>query len=348
MSQVENSRNITVAEMAPHVHTFLPNENKVNKISQWLISWIEKSLKSGKIKPYDYLPPKGDLAFHTGVSLGTMQNVYRIVEDAGLIESRQKIGSYIKNPEDKSLEKLTSKRDVASENIKRYILENNIKAGDNLISVRKLSKILAIPFATTRIAINALINENILEKQGNTFIVKSTEFGIDTKEQETLVEKIAEHINKLIKTKLKHGEKLPSNSTLADMYNVSIKTIHDAIKILSIAGIVKTKRGYYGTVVANKDDENDLYFYEQVEHYIKKYIAENCKVGDKLPSIKNFTEVFSVSAKTIKNALDNLASDGYINFVRGRFGGTFVTEVPAVYEQGYTWLALSPDFEQIN
>ncbi len=348
MSQIEISRRITVAEMAPHVHSFLPNENKVNKISKWLINWIKKSLKEGNIKPYDYLPSKGDLAFHTGVSLGTMQNVFRIVEDSGLIESRQKVGSYIKNPDDKSLEKLTSKRDVASENIKKYILENNIKEGDSLISVRKLSKVLAIPFATTRIAINALMSENILEKQGNTFIVKTTEFDINTKEQETLVEKIAEHINKLIKTKLKHGEKLPSNSTLADMYNVSIKTIHDAIKILSVAGIVKTKRGYYGTVVSSQDDENDLYFYEQVEHYIKKYIAENCKIGDKLPSIKNFAEVFSVSAKTIKNALDNLAADGYINFVRGRYGGTFVLELPTSYEQGYTWLALSPDFEQIN
>ena len=85
MSQVENSRRITVAEMAPHVHSFLPNENKVNKISDWLINWIKKSLKEGSIKPYDYLPSKGDLAFHTGVSLGTMQNVFRIVQAGQLV-----------------------------------------------------------------------------------------------------------------------------------------------------------------------------------------------------------------------------------------------------------------------
>ena len=349
MSQIEKGRQITVAEMAPHVHSFLPNENKADKISKWLIQWIKKSLENGNIKPYDYLPSKGSLAFHTGVSLGTMQNVFRIVEDTGLIESRQKVGSYIKNPDNKNIEKLTSKREVSAEAIKDYIIKNKYKTGDTLISARKLSEALLIPFATVRIAIDALISEGIIEKKEKSFIIKSTDFDINTKEQQTLVEKIAEHINKYIKKKLKKGGKLPSNNALADMFNVSIKTIHDAIKILSLAGIVKTRRGYYGTIVAaSQDGEKDLYYYEQVEQSIKKYIIENCKVGTKLPSIKNFAEVFDVSSKTIKNALDNIASDGYINFVRGRYGGTFVTSIPTSYEQGYTWLALSPEFEQVN
>lgn len=349
MSQINTGRRITVAEMAPHVHSFLPGENKVNKIAQWLINWIKKSLLEGKIKPYDYLPTKGDLAFHTSVSLGTMQNVFRIVEDSGLIESRQKIGTYIKNPKEKNIEKLTSKREVAVEAVKNYITENKYKEGDCLISARKLSKELSIPFATIRLAVNSLISENIIIKEGKNFIIKSVKFNISNKEPRTLVEKIAEHINQYIKKNLKHGDKLPSNNTLSDMFSVSIKTIHDAIKILSVAGIVKTRRGYYGTIVVSaNDEENDLYYYEQVEQSIKKYIAENCKMGDKLPSVKNFAEVFDVSAKTIKNALDNLAAEGCINFIRGRYGGTFVTKIPVVYEKGYTWLALSPDFEQIN
>ncbi len=349
MSQIDKVRRITVAEMAPHVHSFLPNENKVNKISDWLISWIEKSLAEKKIKPYDYLPTKGDLAFHIGVSLGTMQNVFRAVEDKGLIESRQKIGTYIKNPEEKTAEKLTSKREVAIGALRTYIKNNNYKNGDVLLSTRKLSAELAIPFATIRIAINSLMSDGILEKQGKVFVIKTINFEVENKEQQTLVEKIAEHINKYIKQNLKQGEKLPSNNALADMYSVSVKTVHDAIKILSLAGIVKTRRGYYGTVVASRKEENaEMYYYEQVEQSIKKYIAENCKVGTKLPSIQNFAEVFDVSAKTIKNALDNLANDGYINFVRGRYGGTFVIEIPVVYKQGYTWLALSPEFEQKN
>ena len=68
---------ITVADLAPHVHSFLSNENKVDKLTSWLESWIVLSLECGKIKPYDFLPSKADLACHIGVSQGTMQNVYR-------------------------------------------------------------------------------------------------------------------------------------------------------------------------------------------------------------------------------------------------------------------------------
>ena len=348
MSQIKEGRQISVSEMAPHVHSFLPNENKVNKISAWLSEWIKKSLKEKKIKPYDFLPAKGDLAFHIGVSLGTMQNAFRVVEDNGLVESKQRIGTYIRDFDSLSAEKLTSKRENTCEIIKRYILENNIKKGDILISIRKLSEQIKIPPSTIRTAINSLITEGILARKNKAFIINSLDFRLDGKEPETLVEKAAGHINDYIRKHLKSGDKLPSNSALADMLNVSIKTIHDAIKILSAADIVRTKRGYYGTVVTDKNTDNELYFYEQVEQSIKKYIAENCKVNDKLPSIKNFAEVFNVSAKTIKKALDNLLQDGYISYTRGRYGGTFVIEIPTEYEQGYTWLALSPEFERIN
>jgi DNA-binding GntR family transcriptional regulator len=58
--------------------------------------------------------------------------------------------------------------------------------------------------------------------------------------------------------------------------------------------------------------------------------------------------VFNVSKKTIKNALDTLADEGIIIYYRGRNGGTFVTGIPADYNKGYTWLALSSDFEPLN
>ena len=349
MSQVVDGRRITVAEMAPHVHSFLPDENRVEKISAWLENWICTSLKSGKIKYNDYLPKKGDLAFHIGVSLGTIQSVYRNIEDKGLIESKQKVGSYIKDRSYDTSEKLTSKREVVCEEIKKYILEHKYNKGDVLVSARKLSSELVIPFATIIVAFNRLMNEGIIEKKGKLYIIKRLDFGISNIAQQTLAEKIAEHINKYIKKNLKAGDKLPSNNAIADMFNVSVKTVHDAVKILSVAGVIKTRRGYYGTVVTNfANDDSAPYYYVQVEQSIKKYIAENSRVGDKLPTIKNFAEVFNVSAKTIKNALDNLEADGYINFVRGKYGGTFVMNIPTVYEKGYTWLALSPEFEQMN
>ncbi len=345
MLKKKEQRQITVAEMAPHVHSFLPNENKADKIFAWLSAWIKKALKDNRIKPYDYLPSKGDLAFHIGVSLGTMQNVFRMLEDIGLVESKQKKGTFIKNPKEKGFEKLTSKRDSASENIKSYLLENNYKTGDVMIPTRKLGKILNISSTTIRVAMNKLITDGIITKDNNRFIIKNQDFNINKQEAKTLVDKIAEKINLYIKKNLRGGEKLPSSSTFADMYNVSIKTVHDAIFILSTAGIVKTRRGYYGTIATNSEEEQ-LYFYEQVQLRIKKYISDNCKKNDKLPTIKEFAEVFDVSTKTIKKALDNLAEDGYITFERGRNGGTFVIEVPEIIEQGYTWLALSPEFEQ--
>ena len=375
MSQFNGGRRISVNEMAPHVHVFLPYENKVDKISKWLINWINSSLKNGSIKPYDYLPLKGDLAFHIGVSLGTMQNVYRKVEDKGLIQSRQKVGSFIKDINDKNIEKLTSKdvklimvvfinslnqkgiilslpnksNEVLIEVIKKYIVENKYKTGDVLTSARKLSTELMIPFATIRIALNSLISEKILSKHGNNYIIELTNFPLTNKEQQTLVEKIAKSIDTYIRTKLKPGSKLPSNNALADMFNVSIKTIHDAIKILSVAGRVKTRRGYYGTIVTDlKNDKEEFYFYEQVEESLKHYIAENYKIGDKLPTIKSFSEAFNVSTKTINNAFANLANEGYIHSVRGRYGGIFVLDIPPINAKGYTWLALSPEFEQMH
>ena len=55
MSQNDSPRRITIAEMAPHVHSFKMGENKVTKISDWLRAWINSALQSGKIKPLDLL-----------------------------------------------------------------------------------------------------------------------------------------------------------------------------------------------------------------------------------------------------------------------------------------------------
>ena len=48
--------------------------------------------------------------------------------------------------------------------------------------------------------------------------------------------------------------------------------------------------------------------------------------------------------KTIKKALNNLADDGYLTFVRGRYGGTFVTDIPEDSTEAYKWLAINTDY----
>ena len=342
MSQNIAPRRITVAEMSPHIHSFASGENKVNKISNWLIGWIKKSLESQKIKPYDLLPLKEDLAFHIGVSKGTIQNVFRCVEDSGWVESKQRLGTFVKkcNQENK-IEKLTSKRELVVEKIKQYLVDNNYKSGYCLLSTRKLSKELNISAATIRMAIEILKSEGIVQKEGNVFVVCNMNFELKNITSQTLVEKIAENLKKYIRSNFKVGDKIPANFDLSKMFNVSVKTIHDAIKQLSKEGLLYTRRGKYGTVVLGDGKKNELYSYEKVELKIRHYICENCKVGEKLPTITDFAQMYDVSAKTIKNSLDNLAEEGYITYTRGRYGGTFVMDIPQASE-GYKWLALNP------
>ena len=344
MSQSIQPRQITVSEMAPHVHSFLPGENKVNKISAWLIDWIEKSMAKGSIKPYDLLPSKGDLAFHTGVSKGTIQNVFRYVEDKGLLESKQRVGTYIRSNSEQNINrKLTSKRESAVELIKKYLAENSYKNEDCLISIRKLSAILKISTATIRAAIGSLISEGIIKKENNVFVVNTMDFCTENVVPQTLVEKISEKIKAYVVQNYQAGEKLPANIELASKFNVSIKTIHDAIKLLSREGILYTRRGQYGTVVVNNINKNIQYHYERVESKLRSYIMMNCEIGSRLPSIISLSKEYKVSAKTVKKALDNLAEEGYIAFSRGRYGGTFVIDIPQGNE-GYKWLAISREY----
>lgn len=346
MIRKENPHRITVPEMAPHVHSFKADENKVDKISKWLMNWIDLSLDCGKIKPYDFLPSKADLAFHIGVSQGTMQNVFRRLEDFGYIESKQKIGSYIKNKnKNNSIEKLTSKREMATEIVKKYIAESGYNNGDKLISIRQLSEMLGMPNTTLRLAVMNLVNEGILVKKEKTFIIKKEKFTINKVYSKTLVEKIAENIENYISENLKAGDILPPNHTLSKRFNVSIKTIHDSLKLLSKKGIIYTRRGRYGTMIlGNSDSKTPLYQYEKTEQKIRQYISTNCKEGDKLPAIKIFAKEFNTSEKTIKKALDNLAEDGYLTFSRGRYGGTFVIDIPQTSTDAYKWLAISTDY----
>lgn len=339
---------ITVAEMAPHVHSFLPHENKVEKIVSWLINWISLSLECGKIKPFDLMPSKADLACHIGVSQGTVQSAYRKLEDKGYLESKQRIGSYIKNPaKNKKIKKLTSKRELAIEVLKKYLLENGYKKNDVLISVRKLSEDIGISLTTLQAAVNNLIEKGILQKVDKKFVVSSIDFEVERIQTMTLVEKIAISLREYIMESLKPGDRLPANSFLVKRFKVSVKTIHDAVRLLVKEGVLYSRRGQYGTIVLANSTEKlviEQYVYEKFEQKIRQYISKTCEVGDKLPSIKNLAKQYETSEKTIKKALDNLAEEGYIAFSRGRYGGTFVLDIPQSSGEAYKWLAISTDY----
>ncbi len=337
---------ITVSEMAPHVHSFALGENKVDKLAKWLINWITLSLECGKIKPYDLMPSKADLACHIGVSQGTMQNVFRVVEDFGFLESKQRIGTFIKDyRKAPAIEKLTSKRDLAVEVIKKFLVENGYEVGKKLPSTRSLAQYTGISSTTIRTALINLVSNGILDKVENSYVLSEKIDNVEVVRQETLVEKVANKIRKYIEKELKPGEKLPANIDLAKRLKVSIKTIHDAVHHLSKEGIVFTRRGRYGTVVTDESNTaGEMYYYEKIEQRIKTQLLANCNIGDKLPSIKNLARELCTSEKTVKKALDNLAEDGYLTFSRGRYGGTFVTDIPQSSAEAYKWLAINTDY----
>ena len=99
------------------------------------------------------------------------------------------------------------------------------------------------------------------------------------------------------------------------------------------------------TSIFAKAEDAAFYSYQKIENLIKSYIRDNFDIGDKLPSMDALSKHFDVSSNTIRKALQNLSKQGYVNFSRGRYGGTFVIEQPENEKQEtFQWLAVSPDY----
>ena len=76
-------------------------------------------------------------------------------------------------------------------------------------------------------------------------------------------------------------------------------------------------------------------------------IAENYNIGSKLPSIMTLSREMDLSPNTIRKAFHNLAKAGYLKFSRGRYGGTFVTDIPSTGEDAFKWIAVSPQYTRV-
>jgi len=342
-------------------------ESKAVTIGKWLTNVI-KTNKA--VKPNSLLPAKPDLAYLLGVSIGTIQNALRYIEDLGFVESKQCIGTIVKDRDnnDGSLRKLTSKREIAINAIKKYIIDNGLTSGSILPSSRIISKAIGCSANTTRLALEYLGTVNILEhkfKNSNEtgWKILSTDFEVEEhQDNNTLVKKVENDLKNYITKNLKTGDKIPAHAELSKELSVSIKTIHDALKILIDEGILLARRGRYGTTVlrmpfatsvSEKPEtsifasapETAFYYYEKTQTYIKKMIAENYEVGSKLPSITELSKQLDLSPNTIRKAFHNLADEGYLAFSRGRYGGTFVIDIPD--EQAFKWLAVNPKYAEV-
>lgn len=351
-------------------------ESKATVIANWLIDWIEADFSSNKIKESDLLPKKAEFAYHLGVSIGTMQNAFRIIEDKGYVESKQCIGTMVRDwkKASTSLRKLTSKRDVSIDALKKYIIDNKIKVGQKLPSSRQLATILGTSTNTTRLAMEYLCSVGIIEhkfKSSNdsNWILKSNNFSLSGSKSAvatnvTLVEQVEKDIESYIVKNLKVGDKMPAHENLSHELKVSAKTIHDALKSLIKRGVLLALRGRYGTTVIKMPNESDFspkketsifasaqetafYNYEKTQNHIKTIIAQKYEVGSKLPSIVQFSKELDLSPNTIRKAFNNLAREGYLRFERGRYGGTFVIDIPETSTPSFKWLAVSPNYVQV-
>ena len=342
-------------------------ESKSVAISKWLANWIKTDLKSGKIKVNSLLPTKAEFAYMLGVSIGTMQNAFRHLEDMGYVESKQCIGTVIRDYRKKSstMRKLTSKREMTVESIKKYI--KNFKIGENLPSSRIIAQAVGSSQNTTRAALENLCSTGILTHKYKTskdsgWFVKSLDFEIsENLENETLVLKIKNDILNYISDNLKLGERLPAHDELSKKFKVSMKTVHDALKMLISEGFIIARRGRYGTCVVKLPNgakstkyedsifapaaDAAFYHYEKTQNRIRKMIAENYDIGSKLPSIAELSKQLDLSPNTIRKAIHNLAEEGLLAFSRGRYGGTFVIDIPE--EQSFKWLSVNPSYAKM-
>ena len=225
---------------------------------------------------------------------------------------------------------------------------------------------------TTRLALEYLPTQGIICHKTKTaknteWFVVTTDFEIETTvanpKTETLVDMVVKDLENYITQNLKIGDKMPAHAQLANSLKASIKTIHDALTVLIDRGIILARRGRYGTSVIKMPNSQDFslkpetsifapakdtafYHYEKTQNYLKKMIAQDYQIGDKLPSILELSDKLDLSPNTIRKAFHNLANEGYLVFSRGRYGGTFVIDIPEVEAQTYKWLAVNPKFAQ--
>ena len=359
-------KQIPISEFADFINTDIKGtktEYLVNSIEKWILENFNKT-----INPNDLMPPKALMADLLDISTGTVQNIYRQLENKGLLYSKQCVGTMIADLNNKNikLRKSSSKRDFAIELIKTFIIKNNFKPSEQLPSVRAIAHYINIPINTTKNAMESLVEQGIVIKTDNkdlNWVLKSNNFVINQDNSSSLISKVADDLKEYIYKNIKIGEKLPTHQKLAQELKVSIKTIHDALKILTKDGILLPKRGRYGTCVVKIPGSSSLepniessvfaksqftasYHYNRVQDSIKKLIIENYSVNSKLPSIMDMANLMDVSPNTIRKAFNNLAKEGFLYFLRGRYGGTYVKAIPKnIDNQPFEWVAVNPKYQ---
>ena len=353
--------------------------SKEKVVLNWLLSWLEEGIKNSNFTYGDLIPKKQEFASFFGVSVGTVQNAIRTAEELGYFESKQSIGTMIKDPnETAKFEKMSSKKDKAVSEIKRYILENKIRIGEKLPNVNLIAKEISTSANTVRLALDTLERQDILDfvmvKGNKSAWLYKTQIHLTQEEKNlskditniSLIQKTTQKILEYILDNYKVGDKILPNETFAKMFNVSIRTVNEATRALNASKIILSRRGQYGTIFLNdpkmlekrRDREEKsifmsrgktqtlqnsyMYSWETTLEALKKYIIQNHQAGDKIPPMAQLAPILGVSTNTIRRAINLMCQEGYLIAQRGKYGGVFILELPEKQTEAFTWLAINP------
>ncbi|MFM7389436.1 MAG: GntR family transcriptional regulator [Vampirovibrionales bacterium] len=356
---------------------FYTGETKDVIIARWLGEWIEAGLQQGTFTEQHLMPLKQDIAAVLEVSVGTVQNAFRIMEDEGLVESKQRIGTLLRKQTDADsrVRKQTSKRDTTVLAIQHYILTQGFEVGASLPSAKEVGSLIGAKVNTTRLAMEYLTNHGVIEnrglkgKQPNWILLQKPDAqqlqqqgfqGISTT---TLIDQLERDLKALIAKQFEVNDRLPSHLELADQFNVSIKTVHDAVHRLVEQGLVHSKRGRYGTYVSripsNLIDTSlieqlfvpaasfspqpaeaplavpalattaeaapPFYGYEKVMNYVQTQLQQGVYgQGQKLPKQSELAVQCQVSLNSVRDGLKRLEEQGVLRIEQGRHGGAVI------------------------
>lgn len=347
-------------------------------VTNWLIDWIKYSLERGIANIGDFIPSKEDLASFLNVSPATIQNSIRQVKNMGYFISKQSLGTCIADfySDDIKTQDELCHSTITECKIKKIVLDDKVELNFPIPSISELSYRTNISQNTIRFTLENLAQKGYLEKihlKGNKYswIYKKEFFltndeiynGIEN-ENFTLTHQLIEKIQKYIEKTYKNGDKILPNSAISRMFDVSIKTVNDAMKVLNARKIVLSRRGKYGTIYlgssSSKMDfisserkkpsvvQNYTYSWQKALTHLKKYIVENYEAGDKIAPIRELAVILNVSPNTIRRALADLFQSGHLISRRGKTGGIFIMEMPEIEGDSYRWLALNPDVVTFN
>jgi len=134
----------------------------------------------------------------------------------------------------------------------------------------------------------------------------------------------------------KVGAKLPSEDSISNTLRVSRSTVREAFKVLQEKGYLELRpgRGAFAMNTRSKDtlmSNNGMSVIKripvtaQIAESIREAIVKgHFQIGDKLPPELKLCEMLKVSRPSIREAMQLLQAEGYVELLPGR--GAFVRE----------------------